>query len=102
MGLESLVACIPTMFMLERAFAPIENSPPGIHTIPLGASPGDGPLFGTVGPKPSACATVDAWTKYAPRRAPIRKRVEGTFGILSTMTVACPWCDGMSPPGYPK
>ncbi len=29
----------------------MENSPPGIQTIPLGAGPGEGLLFGTVGPK---------------------------------------------------
>src|SRR4051812_20142763 len=31
------------------AVAPMENSPPGIHTIPSGAGPGGGPLLGTVG-----------------------------------------------------
>src|SRR5262249_14611986 len=28
--------------------APIENSPPGIHTMPAGAVPGDAAAFGTV------------------------------------------------------
>ncbi|HTP70515.1 MAG TPA: hypothetical protein VMJ35_16515 [Dongiaceae bacterium] len=30
----------------------MENSPPGIHTIPLGAAPGAGVVFTTVGWKP--------------------------------------------------
>lgn len=29
----------------------MENSPPGIQTIPFGAGPGEGLVFGTVGPK---------------------------------------------------
>src|SRR6266568_6774717 len=35
---------------------PIENSPPGIHTIPSGAGVGAGPLFGMVGAKGDAAA----------------------------------------------
>src|SRR6266581_4293655 len=31
------------------ASLPIENSPPGIHTMPFGAGVGAGVLFGTVG-----------------------------------------------------
>src|SRR6185436_12071105 len=33
------------------ASLPIENSPPGIHTMPCGAGAGAGVLFGTVGAK---------------------------------------------------
>ena len=33
---ESLVACMPTSFMWGASCAPIENSPPGIHTMPCG------------------------------------------------------------------
>ena len=36
---------MPRPFVL----APIENSPPGIHTIPFGAGPGAGVLFSAVG-----------------------------------------------------
>src|SRR5579862_6685476 len=50
MGRESVVACMPTMFISGGSWAPMENSPPGIQTIPLGAGPGAGCLFGTVGP----------------------------------------------------
>src|SRR5439155_21381441 len=37
-------------FASSGAAAPIENSPPGIQTIPSGAWPGAGVLFGIVGP----------------------------------------------------
>ena len=50
MGRESVVACIPTAsFMSGGSCAPMENSPPGIQTMPSGASPGGGVLFSTVG-----------------------------------------------------
>jgi hypothetical protein len=49
MGLESVVACMPTLFMWGESAAPIENSPPGIQTIPGGGSPGADPRFSTVG-----------------------------------------------------
>ena len=42
---------MPTSFMSGEVCAPIENSPPGIHTIPCGALPGAGAGFGTVGRK---------------------------------------------------
>ncbi|WP_176754301.1 hypothetical protein [Nitrosomonas sp. Nm132] len=35
-------------FMLLGTAAPIENSPPGIHTMPLGVRPGSRFVFGTV------------------------------------------------------
>jgi len=37
---------------------PIENSPPGIHTIPAGTVPGAGVEFGTVGAKADETAEV--------------------------------------------
>src|SRR5262245_26374193 len=44
-----------TSFMSAISTAPIENSPPGIHTIPSGASPPAGPPeFGSVGEKSEA------------------------------------------------
>jgi len=36
-------------FASSGAAAPIENSPPGIQTMPSGAWPGAGVLFGIVG-----------------------------------------------------
>ena len=36
----------------------MENSPPGIHTIPLGAGVGAGVVVGTVGKKRSAAGTA--------------------------------------------
>ena len=42
MGLESVVACMPTMFMSGDSAAPMENSPPGIHTMPCGRFAGSG------------------------------------------------------------
>jgi hypothetical protein len=41
--------------------APIENSPPGIHTIAGGVAPGDGAALGRVGAK-SAVTDVAAGT----------------------------------------
>ena len=59
-GRESVVACIPTTSLAsigERA--PIENSPPGIHTIPSGAGQALGSLFSTVSTNSSeAGATI--------------------------------------------
>src|SRR5271170_3603048 len=49
MGRESTVACIPTPFIELSSFAPMENSPPGIQTIPVGTLEGAGTLFSTVG-----------------------------------------------------
>src|SRR5215813_354059 len=37
---------------------PIENSPPGIHTIPCGAAPGAGPALEMVGAKPDVSADI--------------------------------------------
>src|SRR5215470_10993556 len=51
MGRESLVACMPTSPSPGEKAAPIENSPPGIQTIPGGATRGAGAVLGTVGPK---------------------------------------------------
>jgi len=42
---------MPTSPSLGESAAPIENSPPGIHTIPAGARRGAVAVFGTVGPK---------------------------------------------------
>src|SRR5215472_15613362 len=40
MGRASNVALIPTLSRLGGSFAPMENSPPGIQTIPMGEDPG--------------------------------------------------------------
>src|SRR6266436_467613 len=48
MGRESAVACIPTSFISGGSCAPMENSPPVIQTIPRGALPGAGTIFGIV------------------------------------------------------
>src|SRR5215831_3514044 len=50
MGRESRVACIPTSPSLGESAAPMENSPPGIQTMPGGVALGAGVVFGTVGP----------------------------------------------------
>src|SRR5215475_2916508 len=39
---------MPTSFMSGGSSAPMENSPPGIHTIPAGALPGAESEFGVV------------------------------------------------------
>ena len=52
MGRASFVAFMPTSSMSGGSFAPMENSPPGIHTIPAGVFAGGTSLLGTVGPKP--------------------------------------------------
>ena len=52
------MACIPTASCgSSGSCAPIENSPPGIHTMPSGAGPGGGCLFSTVGRNPADGAT---------------------------------------------
>src|SRR5262245_54375382 len=52
MGRESLVACMPTAPSPGESAAPIENSPPGIQTIPGGAGRVASAVLGTVGPNP--------------------------------------------------
>src|SRR5579885_945491 len=49
MGRESTVAFIATLPMSGGSCAPIENSPPGIQTIPAGACERAGTGLGTVG-----------------------------------------------------
>src|SRR6516165_1430680 len=51
MGRESRVACMPTSPSLGESAAPMENSPPGIQTMPRGVTPGAGVVLGMVGPK---------------------------------------------------
>jgi hypothetical protein len=48
-GLESIVALMPTSFIPGISAAPIENSPPGIQTMPFGAGFGAAVLFSIVG-----------------------------------------------------
>src|SRR5688572_28426413 len=50
---------MPTMFMSGPSAAPIENSPPGIHTMPGGGEPGAVLAFSIVGPDGDAEADVD-------------------------------------------
>src|SRR5262250_2793974 len=77
-GRESLVAFMPTSPSLGESAAPIENSPPGIQTIPGGAARGAGAVLGVVGPKPplvvtgvtAAVAGVDLSVVFAPEVAP--------------------------------
>lgn len=56
---------MPTSSSLGESAAPIENSPPGIQTIPVGACLGAGAVFGTVGPKPLV-AVADEGVAAAP------------------------------------
>ncbi len=61
-GRESVVACMPTrslMSMGERA--PIENSPPGIHTMPSGAEADEGPCSRCVGRNASSRRCTHGW-----------------------------------------
>src|SRR5277367_517487 len=58
MGRESTVACIPTPFIELSSLAPMENSPPGIQTIPAGIVEGAGTLFSTVGSNPVAALGI--------------------------------------------
>src|SRR5262245_66564587 len=57
MGRESLVACMPTAPSPGESAAPIENSPPGIQTIPGGAGRVASAVLGTVGPNPLLVVT---------------------------------------------
>src|SRR5215469_5706394 len=61
MGRESLVAFIPTSSMSGGSCAPMENSPPGIQTIPTGACEGAGAEFGTVGRNMPTGSTLAAF-----------------------------------------
>src|SRR5664279_5136626 len=58
MGRESLVACIPTSPSLGESAAPMENSPPGIQTIPEGVLADGLAVFATVGPNPAVVEAV--------------------------------------------
>src|SRR5215471_8739940 len=49
MGRASSVAFMPTSSISGGSPAPMENSPPGIQTIPSGARRGAGSRFSTVG-----------------------------------------------------
>ena len=60
MGLASSVAFMPTSSTSGGSFAPIENSPPGIQTIPTGAGPGAAAGVGTVGAKVLAVLALGA------------------------------------------
>ena len=48
---------MPTSPSPGESAAPIENSPPGIQTIPGGAVRGAGAVLGVVGPKPPLVVT---------------------------------------------
>src|SRR5215469_8912228 len=74
MGRESLAACMPTSPSLGESATPIENSPPGSQTIPVGACLGAGAVFGTVGPKPLVAVTG-----------------EGAAAAPDELLVAAPW-----------
>src|SRR5215471_14992779 len=60
MGRESLVACMPTSPSRGESAAPMENSPPGIQTIPAGAGWGAGAELGTVGAKLTVAVVVES------------------------------------------
>src|SRR3974390_788610 len=53
MGCVSLTAVSVALVQnsSDASWQPMENSPPGIHTMPSGAGPGAAALFGTVGAK---------------------------------------------------
>ena len=59
MGRESVVCFIPTRSISGGSAAPIENSPPGIQTMPTGAGRGAVIACGMVGPKIAADAVED-------------------------------------------
>src|SRR5262249_17341527 len=76
---------MPTSSMSGRSFAPLDNSPPGIQTIPGGAGEGGGFVLTIVGPKPdcgpaqtrsaadnaiSALLTISMVTAAAPPNEP--------------------------------
>ena len=57
-GRESAVCFIPTSSISGGSLAPIENSPPGTHTIPSGAFADGFASFSTVGSNVAAAAFV--------------------------------------------
>src|SRR5579862_8038933 len=64
MGRASLVAFIPTSSMSGGSLAPIENSPPGIQTIPSGGDPGAVALLTTVGRNLASPADISCDTGF--------------------------------------
>ena len=72
MGWESFTAFIVAMVQTpcDGALHPMENSPPGIHTMPSGAFAGAGVLLGTVG--------VKSWPKAGIRQATLIARAAAT------------------------
>src|SRR5437879_2845425 len=95
MGRESTIACIPTSFVWEGSRAPMENSPPGIHTMPSGALPGGGAELGMLGSKPplredscSASATDARWKMYS-----VQLKKDKTTAVSARFRFAADWRD---------
>ncbi len=68
--------------------APIENSPPGIHTMPSGAGPGGGFLFSTVGRNRfdvAASAAGSAWLADGLGRVAVKATIAAA-AIVTTAT----------------
>src|SRR5271157_264208 len=83
MGRASWVAFMPTGFMSGGSLAPMENSPPGIQTMPGGGEPGAGVLFALVGPKPLDAAALSG--------ASDGEAIEGAAAETATVRERCPY-----------
>src|SRR5215813_12216933 len=62
------VPFIPTSSIPGGSAAPMENSQPGIQTMPSGALTGGGDLFSTVGPKPGGSEAAALQLRTESRR----------------------------------
>src|SRR5580765_2693960 len=78
MGRASVVAIIPTSFMSGGSCAPMENSPPAIHTIPWGAGPGGVPGLGIVGPNAVAEGGEEACAEARLREYRVQPAAQAT------------------------
>src|SRR5436189_2198857 len=88
MGRESRVAFIPTSSIPGGSCAPIENSPPGIHAMPSGATKDGGCGLGIVSAKlPTESAGADALT-LAPELVERCRRSEAMSGTATSTTSA--------------
>src|SRR5262245_26728888 len=98
-GRASSVACMPTTFMSGGSVAPIENSPPGIQTIPGGAGAGGGIGFAIVAVKLAAGVIVDGTDGAAVLRFLMENAQPATISGTATISRLRHPTDGLTAAG---
>src|SRR5262244_815120 len=89
MGRASTAACMPTGFMSGGSCAPIENSPPGIQTMPSGGWEGACEELGTVGRNsPTEAALTEAEGRPLSWCRECCKKPDAVARAATTITVA--------------